>query len=381
MNMKKIILSVFLLSLALVQIAFSEQIGFAIIEWPPYVGESLNKNGFVAEIVETAWKKRNYDISMNFLPIKRAVASTKDGLYMAMFPYIQMDMESDNDLLLSDPFAGTAIVFYKRKSDPPLKYTKLEDLKQYTFGTVLGFSYTPEFDNADYIKKDRARKDKLNFLKLVKDRIDIVIADKYVADNLFRNELADIAGSVEQIDPPFSVRPIYVAFSKSHPDAQKMVEEFNLGLREIKRDGTLNTIMEKYGLFTISSKSYTRDELKSFVDSAANYIKKVGVKNALEEFKKPDGEFTKGELYIFANNMKGINLSHINPRMQGGDHSSFKDKLGFAFMQEFIKVAQINGNGWVEYWWDNPVTKKLQPKISYIKKINDDMFIGCGIYK
>lgn len=379
--MKRILLAALLLSATLVQLGSAEQMHFAIIEWPPYVGASLNQNGFVAEIVETAWKKRNYDISMNFLPIKRAVASTKDGLYMAMFPYIQVDMENDNDLLLSDPFAGTAIVLYRKKSDKPLEYTKLEDLKQYTFGTVLGFSYTPEFDNAAYIKKDQARADKLSFMKLEKGRVDIVIADKYVADNLFRNELAGIAGSIEQIDPPFSVRPIYVAFSKSHPDSAKMVKEFNLGLREIKRDGTLNTIMEKYGLSTISSKSYTRDELKEFVNSAAKHIRKVGVQAALEEFKKPDGKFTKGELYIFANNMQGINLSHVNPKMQGGDHSGFKDKLGFAFMQEFIKVAQVNGSGWVEYWWANPVTKTLQPKISYIQKINDDMFIGCGIYK
>ncbi|MBF0303280.1 MAG: transporter substrate-binding domain-containing protein [Desulfamplus sp.] len=378
--MKKIILSVFILSVALVQISFSEQMQFAIIEWPPYSGESVNQKGFVSEIVETAWQRRGYTTSLNVFPIKRAVASTKDGLYMAMFPYIQEEDLKNEEFILSEPFAGTAIVLYRQKSDKPLQYTKLEDLKDYVFGTVLGFSYTSEFDSATYIKKDTARTDKLNFLKLAKGRIDIVIADKYVADSLFKNELADIANSIEQIDPPFSVRPIYVAFTKNHPDSAKMVEEFNAGLREVKRDGTLNNIMEKYGLFTISSKAYTRDELKQFVDSAASYIREVGVKKAFEEFRKPDGKFTKGELYIFADNMQGLNLSHINPKMQGGDHHDLKDKLGFAFMQEFIKVAQL-GSGWVEYWFENPVTKKLQPKISYIKKINDDMFIGCGIYK
>jgi len=379
--MKRILLAALLLSAILVQLGSAEQMHFAIIEWPPYVGASLNQNGFVAEIVETAWKKRNYDIAMNFFPIKRAVASTKDGLYVAMFPYIQPDLEDDKDLLLSDPFAGTAIVLYKRKSDKPLEYTKLEDLKQYTFGTVLGFSYTPEFDNATYIKKDQARTDKLSFMKLEKGRVDIVIADKYVADNLFRNELADIAGSIEQIDPPFSVRPIYVAFSKSHPDSAKMVKEFNLGLREIKRDGTLNTIMEKYGFSTISSKSYTSYELKEFVNSAAKYLNKVDTKTAFEEFRKPDGKFTKGELYIYAFNMKGLCLAHIDPKIQDAQLYNLKDKLGFAFIQEFLKVVQTKGNGYVEYWWENPVTKKLQLKISYLQKINDDLFIGCGIYK
>ncbi len=79
--------------------------------------------------------------------------------------------------------------------------------------------------------------------------------------------------------------------------------------------------------------------------------------------------------------MKGKNLAHIVPKLVGQDHSNLKDKLGFAFMREFIKVAQTRGSGWVEYWWANPVTKKIQPKLSYIKKVNDNMFIGCGIYK
>jgi|GEM_PF-514092 len=381
--MNKMILTLTLLFalIAVCDMPSAEEPRFATIEWPPYAGEHLQERGFIVEIVETAWGKSGHDLSLEFLPIKRALLSVRDGLCAAMFPYIRENEGGDSTFWLSDPFAGAAIVFYKRKSDKLVSYKTIHDLKPYSIGVVKGFSYTPEFDSADYLQKEGVREVRLNFMKLAKKRIDLVIADKYVADSLFKNELAEIAPTVEQIDPPFSVRPMYVAFSKKNPKAEDMLRHFNTGLRKIKSDGTLDRIMEKYGHFTISSKSLTRDELKTFVDNAEAFIRQNGVEKGLAEFKKQDGAFSKGELYIFSANMECVSLAHINPEFIGKNHFHLRDKLGFLFMQEFVKVARTRGSGWVEYWWINPITKALQPKIAYIKKINDNMFIGCGIYK
>ena len=37
--------------------------------------------------------------------------------------------------------------------------------------------------------------------------------------------------------------------------------------------------------------------------------------------------------------------------------------------------------GWVDYSIENPVTKRVEWKSSYIERISDDVVIGCGVYK
>ena len=37
--------------------------------------------------------------------------------------------------------------------------------------------------------------------------------------------------------------------------------------------------------------------------------------------------------------------------------------------------------GWVDYSIENPVTKKVEWKSSYIERVSEDIVIGCGVYK
>ena len=43
-------------------------------------------------------------------------------------------------------------------------------------------------------------------------------------------------------------------------------------------------------------------------------------------------------------------------------------------------MAQTSGEGWVTYKWPNPVSKKIEDKAAFIRKV-DDMIVGCGAYK
>jgi signal transduction histidine kinase len=45
-----------------------------------------------------------------------------------------------------------------------------------------------------------------------------------------------------------------------------------------------------------------------------------------------------------------------------------------------IALAKNKGNGWLDYKWTNPVSKKVEDKSTYVQR-HDDFFIGCGIYK
>ena len=123
----------------------------------------------------------------------------------------------------------------------------------------------------------------------------------------------------------------------------------------------------------------TPKEAKALVEKAIVFYKANGKEKALAEFSKPKGQFTKGDLYIFAYNPKGTIIAHGgDPKLVGKDFTNVQDPDGKYFAREFIKIGPEGG--WVDYKWMNYATKKVDAKRTYLKRI-DDVIIGCGAYK
>lgn len=362
--------------------ALAEQvrIPLATVEWPPYSAHDLEENGFVAEIVRTAFARGQMDVTLQFFPVKRAHLQAKNGAVAGMFPFLQGD--ASQDFLLSDPFAGSAQAFFKLRGEKPDAFVSLQDLAGYRVGRVRGLSFSAEFERARFRTKEEATNEFGLFSMLKSGRVDLVIVDKYVADSLFRTAPADFQKSIDQIDPPFSVQPMYVAFSPTFPDAERLRDIFNENLTAMKRDGTVDHIMRRHGYFTISSTSMHPDEVRRIVLEARDYASRVGLARAIEEFNKPDGLFSRGEIYIFMSDFQGLNLAHIYADIRGQNHWDIKDRAGMYFMREFIRTARENRDGgWVEYWWTNPVTRQVQPKRAFVIEAFPGVMMGAGVYK
>jgi signal transduction histidine kinase len=127
----------------------------------------------------------------------------------------------------------------------------------------------------------------------------------------------------------------------------------------------------------------TLEEAKAMVDKADAYMKANGKDKAIAEFNNPKGQFVKGDLYIIAQDYDGIMLANGgNPKLVGQNHFGLKDSSGKSFVKEMIEVSKTKGSGTVEYNWTNPVSKKIQPKVTYLKKADaGNFYIGCGFFK
>ena len=134
-------------------------------------------------------------------------------------------------------------------------------------------------------------------------------------------------------------------------------------------------------LVSVAFAGGTADEAKALMDKAVAYVKANGKEKAFAEFTNQKGKFIDRDLYIFAVDFKGLTLAHGgNEKLVGRDMYGLKDADDKFFIQKFIEVAKTKGNGWVDYKWSNPLTKKIENKSTYVQKI-DDYFLGCGIYK
>lgn len=157
-----------------------------------------------------------------------------------------------------------------------------------------------------------------------------------------------------------------------------------LSLMETKTMRKKICLLIVLALLTIpfSAMALTQDEVKSFVNEAATYAQKVGKEKALQEFMNKDGKFIRGELYIFAYSFGGNVLAHgAKPALVGKNLMRLVDANGVKVIQGLNDIAKTKGEGWLEYNWQNPVTKKIEPKLSYVVKVDDTYWIGAGMYK
>ena len=126
----------------------------------------------------------------------------------------------------------------------------------------------------------------------------------------------------------------------------------------------------------------TSEQAVAMVKKAIAYIKEVGKEKAFVEFANTSNtQFHDRDLYLFVYDLNGNTLAHgNNPKMIGKNLIDLKDGDGKPIIREMIALVNSKGKGWADYKWPSPVTKALEPKSSYVEKV-DNYFVGCGIYK
>jgi len=124
----------------------------------------------------------------------------------------------------------------------------------------------------------------------------------------------------------------------------------------------------------------TKDEVVAFVKEGLDYAKKNGKEAFLKEIMNDKGIFKRKELYFYAYDFQGVSLSHgAKPNLVGKNLIDLTDIKGLKLIQALRDAANAGG-GWVEYYWQNPMTNKVQKKLGYAVKLDDTCWFGSGTY-
>jgi len=122
-------------------------------------------------------------------------------------------------------------------------------------------------------------------------------------------------------------------------------------------------------------------KLVSFVESALAYVQENGKDMALKEFSNKTGQFVSGELYIYAHDFNGTCLAHpFKPEWIGTNRLNDTDPNGVMIMKGMINVAK-EGKGFAYFIYSNPAhDNKDEMKLAYVMKVDDNWFLGSGLY-
>lgn len=126
----------------------------------------------------------------------------------------------------------------------------------------------------------------------------------------------------------------------------------------------------------------TQKDAIAMVEKGAAMVKSRGKEEVIKRIAAKDPEFVNGSLYLYARDLKsGVVLAHpINPAIVGKDLLDVPDTNGKAYRREIVELAAKSGKGWVDYTYKNPATGKVEPKTTYVLRV-DDMVLEAGIYK
>jgi len=100
----------------------------------------------------------------------------------------------------------------------------------------------------------------------------------------------------------------------------------------------------------------------------------------LRSLTDPASKFFERDMYVFALTDDGTYVAFGgNPSKVGTRVQDVAGIDGNALIAAIVEQAEL-GPGWVEYDIVNPTSGRVQPKMSYVMKV-DDLYIGCGVYK
>jgi len=129
------------------------------------------------------------------------------------------------------------------------------------------------------------------------------------------------------------------------------------------------------------TKPVSRDELKTFVEEAYSHALVTSRDRALEDFMDLNGIWVRGDVYIFAQDFNGTALClPYLPNEVGTNRMNIQNDEG-VYINRDMRAIALNGSGYYEYRWRNPISNQIESKVSFVSRVDDTWWLGAGIYE
>lgn len=234
----------------------AEVITFVTIDYCPYQclpQKEGGKLGYMTDIIKIIFEAKDYTVRFVHAPFKRAVLGTERGEYDGV---LNVNTKHSKLLLLSKETSGILQQNFYVKKGIPWRFNGIKSLENIIVGSVIGYNYSafnPQYEQylqdnrkgykVQYVGGDDASLK--NFKKILANRITTFNEDKalfeYVTSQAGIKEEFEIAGTLgENIQ--------YVGFSPKNQNSPRAITIYDNGIKQLRENGTLNRILEKYGL-------------------------------------------------------------------------------------------------------------------------------------
>ena len=213
--------------------------------YAPYADESLPNGGMSTEIVALAFREVGYNAQFTFRPWKRGYEETRKGLYAATFPYIET-AERLKDFYYSDPIDHVYTRIFVRKD---ARIHTLEDLEGKRICVPLGYGVAKQFTK--WVQKSNRKRDDnpvelVHCLKMLQSgRKDFFVINEVTAWKAIQSTF-QTREYFRTLDTVVAEESHHLIISKTFPDGEKILEQFNTGLKRLKEKNIVQAVIDRH---------------------------------------------------------------------------------------------------------------------------------------
>lgn len=242
-----------LLLLLLAAVATADVVVMRADPWYPVNADpDSERPGYVVEIARFALARAGHELDYALLPWERSVDGVRRGSIDCLPGAQRIGLP---DLLFSsESFGVDRMAFFARHDAPAWVFRSLPDLQTKVVAVISGYSYsetmnafitsTPGSANLQITKGEKALE--RNIKMLLAGRVDLVLESIPAFEHKVRE--MGVAKLVMQAAPLPESPDIYVACSPAKASSAAYLRALDEGLRELRRSGRLQPILDKYGL-------------------------------------------------------------------------------------------------------------------------------------
>lgn len=210
--------------------------------YPPYemVESIAGLKGFDYEVLVEIFKRLDYEIDVEFLPWKRALAYTKRGKVLGILT-CAYEKDREKYMIFSNPISTRSDGYYIRANFEGPKPTVIEDVMGQKVASVSAYTSLQILKKA-HLNPMAANNTEAAIGMLLKKRFDYLYVNKQSTDFIIQQ--LSLASAFNFY--PITHNDFYFCFSKKYKGVTKIVHQFNQTLKSVKEDGTYNRIHDKY---------------------------------------------------------------------------------------------------------------------------------------
>lgn len=238
------LLAVAVVSLLSSTVRSQETIRVVADEWPPFSGEALPGKGISIDVITEVLTRAGYRVESEILPWARIMGEARSGNFDVIGSLFS-DPEIAEFMTYGDPFYQTKVQFLRR-SGTEHQITEFADLHKFSIAVGDGFLYSPEFDRAKDLNKVVVATALQGIQMVAFDRADLTLDSVEVLEHSIVQSKSDLAERVEFLPFVLTTHGVHMAIRNSHPDAAKVVADFNRVLAKMEGDGSLQRLLSKH---------------------------------------------------------------------------------------------------------------------------------------
>ena len=237
--------AVLILLFPLIAAADRLNVGLGELDYPPfYYVEDGELQGAAVDIAERVADNLGHDLEYHRFPWARVQYFLRIGQIDMVILYFKTE-ERAHDVVYTDAphlFESSYLAVPEHLNvefDGDLK-----DLSEFSFLAVRGYWHGEQFDQADYLNKIPVNNEE-ELLKSLATRRNFIGVGNKPALSLYAEALG-VSDKIRFLSPPIDRGPDYMAFSKAHPDAEALADEFTAALKDFMATDDYRAILDNY---------------------------------------------------------------------------------------------------------------------------------------